>query len=76
MASDISGIDDFIAQLALTRRARLRHMADGTLCGRQMTHPRRPSDHAQNRCTCIRPAGHDHGCLCEHDIERIVPSHR
>jgi len=73
---DLAGIDDFIAEHALARRALLRHLADDTLCGRQITHPCRPSgleafDYpAVNTCTCIRAAGHNHGCWCEHDIYR------
>ena len=75
---DLSGVDDFVAELAFARRAMQRHLADCTLCGRQITHPRRPSEFDAvgylevNTCTCIRPAGHDHGCWCEHDIERRV----
>ena len=75
---DLAGVDDCIAEHALARRALVRHLADWTLCGRQITHPRRPSAFdalgypAVNTCTCIRPAGHDHGCWCEHDIERYV----
>jgi hypothetical protein len=71
---DLAGLDDFIAEHALARRALLRHLADGILCGRQITHLRRPSgldafDYpAVNTCTCIRAAGHNHGCWCEHDI--------
>ena len=78
MASDISGIDDFIAQLALTRRARLRHMADeASRCGRGFAHPRRPAEigalsPAIDTCACLRASGHDHGCLCAHAIERVV----
>ena len=75
---DLSGVDDFVAELVFARRAMQRHLADCTLCGRQITHPRRPSEFDAlgylevNTCTCIRPAGHDHGCWCEHDIERRV----
>ena len=86
---DLAGVDDSIAEHALARRALVRHLADWTLCGRQITHPRRPSEFDAlgcpevNTCTCIRPAGHDHGCWCEHDIGRYVyrvdadlPEHR
>jgi len=72
---DLPGVDDYIAEQALARRALLRHLADWTLCGLQITHPRRPSEFGYpevNTCTCIRPAGHDHGCWCEHDIGRYV----
>jgi hypothetical protein len=52
--------------------------AIGRYAGRQITHPRRPSEFdalgypEANTCTCIRPAGHDHGCWCEHNIGRYV----
>ena len=75
---DLTGIDDFIAEHALARRAKQRHLADWTMCVRQITHPRRPSEFDAlgypevNMCRCIRPAGHNHGCWCEHDIERRV----
>ena len=39
---DLAGVDDFIAEHALARRALVRHLADWTLCERQITHPRRP----------------------------------
>jgi hypothetical protein len=74
MADNIPGIDDCIAGHSLPRRALLGHLADGTLCGRQITHSCRPSESdafdcpAVNTCTCIRAAGHNHGCWCEHDI--------
>jgi len=84
-SDDLVGLDDFISEHALARRALLRHLADWTLCGQPITHPRRPSELGYpevNTCTCIRPAGHDHGCWCEHDIGRYVyrvddlPEHR
>ena len=75
---DLAGVDDFIAELSLARRTRQRHLGDCSLCGRQITHPRRPSEFDAlgypevNTCTCIRPNGHDHACWCEHDIGRYV----
>ena len=86
---DLAGVDDSIAEHALARRALVRRLADWTRCGRQITHPRRPSEFdvlgcpEVNTCTCIRPAGHDHGCWCAHDIGRYeyrvdadLPEHR
>ena len=95
---DLTGIDDFIAEHALARRAQLRHLADetncmrpdpgmahgpesatpGWVCGRSFMHPRRPTEFDAlgyllvDTCACIRASGHDHGCLCEHAIERYV----
>jgi hypothetical protein len=75
---DLAGVDDFIAELGLARRALLRHLADCVRCGRRFTHPRRPTQFdalgylVTDTCACLRPSGHDHGCLCEHNIERHV----
>jgi hypothetical protein len=82
---DIPGIDDFIAETTLTRRARLRQLADcstpgGTAsarCGRHFMHPRRPADidalsAVIDTCACLRASGHDQGCLCAHGFERLV----
>ena len=75
---DLAGVDDLGAELALARRALLRQVAEGRLCGRRFTHPRRPTRYdalgylLTDTCTCLRPAGHDHGCVCEHDLERRV----
>ena len=75
---DLSGVDDFLAELAFARRALQRHLADCTLCARRLTHPRRPTQYDAlgylviDTCACLRPSGHDRGCLCEHDIERHV----
>ena len=72
---DLAGADDPVAELALARRALLRQVADGTLCGRRFTHPRRPTQYdalgylLTDVCTCLRLAGHDRGCVCEHDFE-------
>ena len=77
---DLAGVDDLVAELALARRALLRHVADSPSprCERRFTHPRRPT--AFNAlgylvtvtCACLRPAGHDCGCWCEHGFERLV----
>jgi len=75
---DLSGVDDFIAELAFARRALQRHLADCTLCARRLTHPRRPTQYdalgylVLDTCVCLRPSGHDRGCWCEHGIERRV----
>jgi hypothetical protein len=75
---DLTGVDDFIAELSFARRALQRHLGDGTLCGRRFTHPRGPTEFdalgylVTDTCTCLRPSGHDHGCVCGHDIERRV----
>ena len=63
---DLRGVDDWIAEIALAWRARQRHLA-GELCRRRFTHQRREAP-----CACVRPVGHDHDCLCEHGIERVV----
>ena len=78
MIDDLRSVDDWIAEIAFARRALKRHLADGTLCGRRFTHSRRPmqfdarGDLVTDTCSCLRPTGHDRGCLCEHDIERYV----
>jgi len=75
---DLSGVDDLAAELALARRARLRQVAAGILCGRRFSHPRQPTllgalgYPVTEICVCLRPSGHDRGCVCEHDIERLV----
>jgi len=76
--NDVAGIDDFIAELAFARRALQSHLADCTLCGRRFTHPRCPTQFdalgylVTDTCACLRPSGHDLGCLCQHDIERVA----
>jgi len=76
--SDLAGADDFVAELALAQRALQRHLADDSLCRRRFTHPRRPTQYdargylVTDTCPCLRPSGHERGCLCEHDIERLV----
>ena len=75
---DLAGVDDLVAEIALARRARLRQVAEGALCRRRFTHPRRPTQYdalgylLSDTCVCLRPAGHDRGCVCEHAIERLV----
>ena len=72
---DLGGIDDFVADLALARRARQRL---ASLCGRHFTHPLRPTQFDAlgylviETCACALPSGHDDGCVCEHKIERLV----
>jgi hypothetical protein len=75
---DLAGADDPVAGLALARRARLRQVFEGTLCGRRFTHPRQPTRYdalgylLTDTCACLQPAGHCRGCVCEHAIERVV----
>jgi hypothetical protein len=77
---DLAGVDDLVAELALARRALLRELADEPIvrCGRRLNHPRRPTQFGPlgyfvtDTCACLRTSGHDLGCLCEHDIERLV----
>jgi hypothetical protein len=74
----LRGIDDFVAEIALARRARLHYLANTpTLCGRRFTHLRRPQLDARGyllivTCACLQPGGHDDNCVCEHGIERRV----
>jgi hypothetical protein len=78
--SDLAGVDDLVAEIALTRRARQRHLADASssLCGLQFTHPRWPAQRDSNEylvvetCACALPIGHGGGCVCGHNIERHV----
>ena len=71
---DLAGVDDLVAELALGRRALLRQVAEGTVCGRWFTHPHLPTQYdalgylQTDTCVYLRPAGHDHGCVCEHDF--------
>jgi hypothetical protein len=75
---NLRGADDYIAEIALARRARERSLADASssLCGRRFTHPRWPAQVNERgylvveTCGCLRLIGHDGGCVCEHDIER------
>jgi hypothetical protein len=77
---NLRGADDFIAELALARRARERSIAEASspLCGRRFSHPRWPAQVNANgylmveTCACLRLSGHQDGCVCEHDIERRV----
>jgi hypothetical protein len=78
--ADLRGADDFVAEVALARRARQRYLsnAPSRLCGRRFTHPRwptQPDAHGYllvHSCPCLRPSGHDDGCVCEHNVERRV----
>jgi len=75
---DLGGIDDLVADVALARRARQRALTEGACCGRRFTHPRWPTEFdalgylVVDICVCLRPAGHEYGCLCRHGIERLV----
>jgi hypothetical protein len=75
----LRGVDDFVAEIALARRARLHCLANTpTLCGRRFTHPRQPTQLDSRgyllivSCACRRPSSHNEGCVCEHNIERRV----
>jgi hypothetical protein len=71
----LAGVDDFVAELALARRARQRL---ASLCERHFTHPRRPTQFdalgylVVETCACLLSCGHDEYCVCEHNIERVV----
>jgi hypothetical protein len=73
----LTGVDDFVAEVALARRTRQRCLAR-SLCGRRFTHPRWPKQFDArgyllvNTCLCVRPSGHRDSCVCEHDVERRV----
>jgi hypothetical protein len=75
---DLAGIDDRLAEHALARRVRHREVGESAVCGRRFTHPRSPTRFDPlgylmvEICVCLRLAGHEHGCLCGHGIERIV----
>jgi len=77
---NLHGADDFIAEIALARRARERSLAEAlnSLCGRRFTHPRWPAQVSESgysaveTCACLRLSGHENGCVCEHDMERRV----
>jgi hypothetical protein len=77
---DVHGVDDWIAEIALARRALQRQLAGELtlLCRRRFTHPHRPTQFdalgyvVNDICACVRAVGHDHGCWCEHGIERVV----
>ena len=76
--ADLRGTDDFVAEIALTRRAHRPADAANPVCRRRFTHPRQPARFdergflAIDTCNCLLPTGHDHGCICEHAIERRV----
>src|SRR5438445_13863607 len=76
---NLAGVDDSAAELALARRARLRSLAAApSRCRRRFMHPRQPSQLDSRgyllieTCPCLRPSGHDDGCVCEHGTERRV----
>jgi hypothetical protein len=76
---NLRGADDFIAEIALAKRARQRRPSS-LCCWRRFTHPRqRQPTQFDDRgcvvvdtCVCLLLSGHDDGCVCEHDIERLV----
>ncbi len=77
----LRGADDFVAEIALARRARQRQLAEASssLCGRRFTHPRWPAQVntsgylVVDTCACVLPRGHAaDGCVCGHRIERRV----
>ena len=76
---NLRGADDFVAEVALARRARQRYLVNSpSLCGRRFAHLRQPPQLDSRgyllivACACHRPSGHDEGCACEHSIERCV----
>jgi hypothetical protein len=77
---NLHGADDFIAEIALAKRARQRRLAGmpSSLCRRRFTHPRLPTQFDErgyvvvDTCECVLPSDHDGGCVCEHHIERRV----
>ncbi len=75
----LHGADDFVAEVALAKRARQPRLAGtSSLCGRRFTHPRQPTQFDErgylvvDTCECTLLADHDDGCVCGHDIERRV----
>ena len=75
----LHGIDDIVAEVALAKRERQRLLiGTPTLCRRRFTYPRQPTQFNEqgfllvDTCGCVRLAGHDDGCVCEHSIERLV----
>ncbi|PYN51981.1 MAG: hypothetical protein DME00_00705 [Candidatus Rokuibacteriota bacterium] len=76
--ADLRGTDDFVAEIALSRRACRPADAASSFCRRRFTHPRRPTRFDErgflviDTCHCLLPTGHDLGCICEHAIERRV----
>ena len=77
---NLPGADDFVAEIALARRARQRRLAEqsGSLCRLRFTHPRRPTQLdgrgvlVVDTCECLLQSDHDDGCVCGHGIERRV----
>jgi hypothetical protein len=75
----LHGIDDIVAEIALAKRARQRQLiGTPTLCRRRFIHPRQPAQFDEqgfllvDTCECVRLGGHDDGCVCAHNIERLV----
>jgi hypothetical protein len=77
---NLHGADDFIAEIALAKRARQRRLAGmpSSLCRQRFTHPRLPTQFDErgyvvvDTCECLLLSDHDDGCVCEHYIERRV----
>ena len=77
---NLRGLDDFVAEIALAKRARQRPLAGppSSLCGLRFTHPREPTQFdargflVVDTCGCILLIAHDGGCVCGHDVERRV----
>jgi hypothetical protein len=78
--ADITGADDYVAELALERRARRQRLGGtpGSQCRRRFTHPRQPTQFDERgflvvvTCECLLVTDHDGGCVCGHNIERRV----
>jgi hypothetical protein len=77
---NLHGADDYIAEIALAKRARQRRLAGlpNSLCRERFTHPRQPTQFDEcgyvvlDFCDCVMLSDHDGGCVCEHNIERRV----
>jgi hypothetical protein len=76
---NLRGVDDFVAEIALAKRARPRLAGmPSSLCGLRFTHPREPTQFdargflVVDTCGCILPSDHDDACMCGHNIERRV----
>ena len=71
--NNLHGADDWIAEVALARRARQHRLTNApwSVCGRRFVHPRQP-EQVDDSCRCILLTAHDEGCVCDHNIERRV----
>ena len=77
---NLRGVDDFVAEIALAKRARQRLLAgtSSPLCGLRFTHQRQPTllDArgllVVDTCECVLLSDHDYGCVCGHNIEHRV----